>query len=340
MRGRARDDERLDMTMNIRPFETRDAAAWDAVVDAAPNATFLHSRRFLAYHGARFVDASLIVEGEQGPAAVFPAALDPADAAHVISHPGATYGGLIAPKLTASATIETLLAIGKHYKTQGRTRLTYKTVPHHLTALPSQADRYALWRLGATMTRRDLWSVIWSHETSETTSRLKRQLKIAERAALDVGVDDSDAGYRAYHEMLCANLEERHGVKPVHTADELIELRDRLGSDVALWLARQPGTQVPLAGVWLFRHGKTAWHTQYIASSPAGRELRAMHILLQRLLDEARANGIGALSYGAVTEQDGRVLNPGLEQFKVEFGGGLVIHDFFTLSLADLAEPA
>ncbi len=322
--------------MKIRPYEERDAAAWDALVDAAPNATFLHSRRFLAYHGTRFVDASLIVEGENGMAAVFPAALDPADPAHVISHPGATYGGLVAPKLTASATIEALLAIGAHYKNQGRARLTYKTVPHHLTALPSQADRYALWRLGATMTRRDLWSVIWSQEPFDMTARLKRQMKIAERAAIEVVIDDSDAAYRAYHEMLCANLEERHGVKPVHTIDELLGLRDRLGSQVALWLVRErSANSTPLAGVWLFRHGNTAWHTQYIASSPAGREARAMHILLQRLLDEARAQGIAALSYGAVTEQEGRVLNPGLEQFKVEFGGGLVIHDFFTLSLAD-----
>lgn len=321
------------MSMSIRPYEERDAAAWDAIVDAAPNATFLQSRRFLAYHGPRFADASLMIEGENGPA-VFPAALDPADPTHVISHPGATYGGLVAPKMTASAVIETLVAIGEHYAAQGRTKLTYKTVPHHLTALPSQADRYALWRLGATMVRRDLWSVIWSRQPSDMTPRLKRQLKMAERQTLDVAIHDSDEAYRAYHKMLCANLEERHGVKPVHSAEELLDLRDRLGPSVALWLACAAGNPEPLAGVWLFRHGKTAWHTQYIASSPAGRELRAMHLLLQRLLDETRSSGVAALSYGAVTEQGGRVLNPGLEQFKVEFGGGLVIHDFFTLALS------
>lgn len=321
--------------MKIRLFEAADAPAWDALVDAAPNATFLHSRRFLDYHGKRFTDASLILENESGLAAVFPAALDRADSSHVISHPGATYGGLIAPRLTASATIEAISGIAEHFKADGRSRLSYKTVPHHLTALPSQADRYALWRIGATMTRRDLWSVIWSHESAEMTSRLKRQLKIAERAALEISVDDSDEAYRAYHGMLCENLEDRHGVQPVHSIEELLDLRDRLGPSVSLWTARARATRELLAGVWLFRHGKTAWHTQYIASSPAGRDRRAMHALLQRLLDEARAGGIAALSYGAVTEQEGRVLNPGLEQFKVEFGGGLVIHDFFTLSLAD-----
>jgi hypothetical protein len=51
------------------------------------------------------------------------------------------------------------------------------------------------------------------------------------------------------------------------------------------------------------------------------------------LLEEARYQGVATLSYGAVTEQEGRVLNPGLERFKSDFGGGLVIHDVYTLSL-------
>ena len=48
--------------MEIRAFDDRDAEAWDALVAAAPGATFLHSRRFLSYHGNRFQDASLVIE--------------------------------------------------------------------------------------------------------------------------------------------------------------------------------------------------------------------------------------------------------------------------------------
>jgi hypothetical protein len=64
-----------------------------------------------------------------------------------------------------------------------------------------------------------------------------------------------------------------------------------------------------------------------------GRERRAMHLLFNRLMIEARASGVTHLSYGTITEQCARVLNPGLEQFKTVFGGGLVTHDFFELSL-------
>jgi hypothetical protein len=136
--------------------------------------------------------------------------------------------------------------------------------------------------------------------------------------------------------LLSANLGDRHGVKPVHSEDELIDLKRRLEEEVALWIAHAPGQpDSPIAGVWLFRFGNVAWHMQYTAANAEGRNKRAMHLLFYRILSAARAMNVSHLSYGAVTENGGRVLNPGLERFKAVFGGGLVTHDFFTLSLAD-----
>jgi len=120
----------------------------------------------------------------------------------------------------------------------------------------------------------------------------------------------------------------------VHTASEMIDLRDRLGDGVRLAFVTPEGRRNdPVGGVWTFRFARVAWHTQYIAANAEGREKQATYLLLRHLLDEARDQGVAALSYGAVTEQEGKVLNPGLERFKSDFGGGLVIHDFYTLPL-------
>jgi hypothetical protein len=332
--------------VNLRPFEPRDADSWDALVDAAPGATFLHARRFLAYHGERFRDASLVLEDGGRFAAVFPAAVDPGDPSHVVSHPGATYGGLVAPNFSASETIAAVESLVAHYRAAGFSRLTYKTVPLHLTALPSQADRYALWRLGAEVIRRDLWSVVWTdpkdgHLGSPGDGRARRRRerhvrrsRAAERSELEIFEDASDEAYRRFHALLSANLQERHGVKPVHTASEMIDLRDRLSSGVRLDFVAPKGRRAdPVGGVWTFRFARVAWHTQYIAANAEGREKHATYLILRHLLDEARDQGVAALSYGAVTEQEGRVLNTGLERFKSDFGGGLVIHDFYTLPL-------
>ena len=50
--------------MEISAFTHDDAAAWDEFVSRSPTAIFLHTRRFLAYHGNRFDDASLILRNE------------------------------------------------------------------------------------------------------------------------------------------------------------------------------------------------------------------------------------------------------------------------------------
>lgn len=79
--------------VHVRHFTTDDFNEWDRLVDESWNGTFLHKRRFLAYHGERFTDVSLIIEDDKGQLiGVFPAAIDPADPNRVVSHPGSTYG--------------------------------------------------------------------------------------------------------------------------------------------------------------------------------------------------------------------------------------------------------
>src|SRR4051812_20508138 len=81
--------------MEIVAFTEEHAVTWDDLVQEAPMGTFLHTRRFLSYHGERFRDASLLLRERGGVRALFPAAVDPADPACVASHPGATYGGVV-----------------------------------------------------------------------------------------------------------------------------------------------------------------------------------------------------------------------------------------------------
>ena len=60
--------------MKVRAHRPEDAARWDAHVARCPKGTVLHTRRFLAYHGARFEDASLIVQDGERWLAALPAA--------------------------------------------------------------------------------------------------------------------------------------------------------------------------------------------------------------------------------------------------------------------------
>src|SRR5258706_14896772 len=107
--------------MKIRPYTGADAERWDDAVARSAAGTFLHTRRFLSYHGDRFQDCSLLCEDRKGRLiGVFPAALKPDDPACVASHPGAPYGGLLffGGDLAAGDVEEMLGGIVDHYRSK------------------------------------------------------------------------------------------------------------------------------------------------------------------------------------------------------------------------------
>ena len=322
--------------MNVRPYAAADADLWDGLVADSPMGTFLHTRRFLGYHGERFTDVSLVLTEEHGrPVGVFPAALDPDNAKTVISHPGSTFGGLVHGEgISASETGEMLKCVTEHYRGIGMAELVYRTVPVHLTAKPCFTDHYALWRAAGRLYRRDLWNVIdLSMPRKVRMARLRqRRMRRAVAAGLTVELEPSDGAYREFHTILTGNLGDRHHVSPVHTPAEMMLLRDLFPDQIRLWIVRDAQARA-LSGGWFFLHGTRAWHAQYISTTPAGRDLSANDRLIETVLDAARLAGVRYFSFGASTEQEGQILNAGLFDYKASFGFGSVVQDFFRLDL-------
>src|SRR4051794_32301269 len=141
-------------------------------------ATFLHTRRFLAYHGNRFEDASLVLRDDGGRlAGVMPAAVEPADTACVTSHPGATFGGIVHHgSLSGPTMIGALEAVCDHYRERGFERFIYAPVPSIYHRRPSGDDVYALFRLGAEWTRCGLSCAVDFESDVRRSSRRRRGL--------------------------------------------------------------------------------------------------------------------------------------------------------------------
>ena len=83
------------MSIEIVPYTPANETVWDEFCAGAVNATFLHTRRFLSYHGDRFKDMSVLMMESGKPVGLFPAAESLSDSKVVISHPGITYGGIV-----------------------------------------------------------------------------------------------------------------------------------------------------------------------------------------------------------------------------------------------------
>ncbi len=317
--------------MEIIPYADSSAARWDEFVARAPMATFLHSRRYLSYHGDRFTDESLLVEDDkQRLVGLLPAAIDPALKTRVVSHPGITYGGMLHNgKLRGEQMVEALSHVRSYYAEQGFASLRYKAVPLIYHQSPSADDSYALFRHDAVHYRCDLSCAIDLAHRQARSERRKRGLKKAMKEGIQIseGADFVELLW----EVVTDNLTRKYGLKPVHSVSEITHLASLFPDNIRFVVALLKERVV--AGVVLFATTQ-AIHAQYTASSAAGYETCALDAVFEHCIKQTASAGIRYFDFGNSNEQEGRVLNTDLYQFKSEFGASGVIHDFYELPLS------
>jgi len=296
---------------------------WDAVVEKSKNGNFLHQRDYMNYHAHRFDEQSIIILKQGKPIAVFPC--NRVDET-IVSHGGLTYGGLVyGNNLHAAAVLEIFQIMADYYKQASVKRITYKAIPHLFHKYPAEEDLYALHRLGARICRRDISSAI------RLDSRLKfsdsRKCTIRKSAKLGVVVREG-VFFGQFHQLLSQAIA-KFGADPVHSVAELEHLKSRFPNGIRLFGAFN-GDKL-LAGAIIYDFGHVV-HTQYLASSDAGREVGALDYVLANLIERTFVERT-YFSFGISTEQNGQCLNEGLIFQKEGFGGRGVVHDFYELEL-------
>lgn len=313
--------------MIIERYRDADAPAWDAFVRASRNGTFQFLRGYMDYHRDRFADHSLLVRDPEGHVV----ALLPAHATgdRVSSHAGLSFGGLVvAPGMKAPLLLLCVEALLLELRRLGFAALDYKTIPHIYHRQPAEEDRYALFLLGATLTRRDLLAVIPRDDRLPYQTRRTRGVKKAHAAGVTV---QEEGDFSAYWELLAATLAERFSAEPVHSLDEIRLLRDRFPANIRLFTARSIAADL-LAGVVVYESERVA-HAQYIAASAAGREVAALDLLFDHLLNGVYRD-IAYFDLGSSHEEAGRAMNVGLIDQKEGFGARAVAHDHYRIDLA------
>jgi hypothetical protein len=314
----------------IRAYHPDDAATWDDLVARSVNGTILHTRRFLAYHGDRFRDRSLVLTKSNGKlAGVLPAAEDPADQSIVTSHPGLTYGGLVHDgTLYGEPLIQALAEAAREYQAQGFRRLRYRAVPSIYQSSPAADDQYALSRLGADQYRRDLAAVIKLAHRGRVWSGRKAWRKRAEVAG--VRAEENWDDIAGYWRILEGNLAARHDATPTHSLAEIEYLHEQFPSEVFLLTAKLGDTLI--AGNLFFIEGPVL-QARYTATTDEGRKVSATDLVIEHGIGLAAARGCEYYSMGTSTLDEGRQLNGSQYAFKVSFGGGGVIHETCELDL-------
>lgn len=310
--------------MNVLPYAPSFLADWERVVSTARNATFLHRRSFLEYHSDRFVDSSfLVVDDNNKVITVLPATRD---GDTLVSHGGLTYGAILLPPQVAQLEcMNSFEVMVQYWRDCGIRRLVYKAVPHIFHSSPAEEDLYALTRLGASLHRREVASVIDLRVKLAYSKGRKWSVKRAKKSGI---VFRQGLDFGPFHLLLCGVLK-RHDASPVHSLDELELLSSRFPDGIRLF--EVSGNGELLAGALVFDFGRVV-HTQYLAVSEEGRRVGALDFLIDNLIEKVFFNR-SFFSFGISTEQHGNILNEGLQRQKEGFGARAIMHDTYLLSL-------
>ncbi len=312
--------------ISLRRYTASDANVWDEFVAGAKNATFLFFRGYMDYHSDRFKDHSLMFYDDNRLYALLPANIS---GDTLYSHQGLTYGGIILDHRASTPTTLSLFDILNDYlRSIGVRHVVYKPIPHVYHSLPAEEDLYALfWRCKATITKRDIGTMLEFGNHPRWARLRRRGVKHSEEAGVVVAKDDN---LEDFWHVLEQNLWDCHGVKPVHTIEEMRLLKNRFPDNIVLYNAYKDGES--LGGILLYVCGNVV-HAQYSSATPQGKRLGVLDAIYDKILNNDFKD-YKYFDWGRSTEGDGHVLNENLIMQKEGFGGRAVIYDTYEYTIS------
>ena len=315
----------MSMTEIIR-YDASMAARWDEFARMSRNGTMLHQRGYMDYHSDRFKDCSLVALHEGKLCALLPACIE---GDTLWSHRGLTYGGWLVPlkHFDATVMVEVMDTACQWMSDNSIKRLVYKPVPHIYHRYPCEEDLYALFRHQAKLIETNISTTIDLTCPLPLDRGNKSGANAARKAGIQVGPSED---WEGYWRLLSSLLDERYGTRPVHTLDEMRLLHGRFPDGIRLYAATLDGEM--LAGVVMYLSQPVA-HCQYIGASPQGKDSKALTLLFDYLIGEAKASGYRYFDFGISNEDHGRYLNEGLVRQKSRLGGRGIVYNTFEINL-------
>lgn len=310
--------------IEVVKYETKHKSLWDEFISKSKNGIFLFYRDYMEYHSDRFTDFSIMFFDDSKLTAVMPANIE---SDMLLSHGGLTFGGVISDRKTKTPMMLKIFdSLTDHLKKQGIRKIVYKSIPYIYHDVPAEEDLYALFIHNARLFRRDVSSTICMQERIAFSKGRKWTVKKSKGSGLDVKRSHDFGTFMAIEK---ATLQQKYGINPTHTTDEIQLLASRFPENVKLFAAHKDETM--LAGVIVYE-SKSVAHTQYIATTDEGKKEYAVDLMLDLLINEYYAEK-KYFDFGISTEENGFHLNEGLIRFKEEFGARAVVHDFYEVDI-------
>ncbi len=315
--------QNFNQLIEIQAYTPELKKLWDDFVFEAKNSHFFFKRDYMEYHSDRFQDHSLLFFKNDRLIALFAANIQDKV---LYSHQGLSFGGFISSKkMTAQMMLDCFAALRDYAKENAIEKIIYKAIPYIYHREPASEDLYALFINEAKLYRRDSSATIDMSSKLKFQERRRRMIKKAKAENISLQKSDDLAGF---WQILKTNLKTKFDVNPVHSLEEIQLLQSRFPENIKLFTASK--SDELLAGTLVYENPNVV-HTQYLAASVTGKELGALDLLIDYLVNDYYDDKIRYFDFGISNEQGGKYLNQGLMEQKEGFGARVVCHDFYEL---------
>lgn len=311
------------MKIEVVKYNNDNKILWDDFVAHSKNATFLFRRDFMDYHKDRFRDYSLMIYKNNILFALLPANIENNQ---IFSHQGLSYGGLLLNSdCKFEDVLETFKSVLKYLNENDFDSLELKLLPKIYHKIPCDEIDYLLFLTEAKCYRTDTLSVIdFKNRVKTSKDRLngyKRGLK--NRLVVKEVTDFNEF----WDEILIENLKLKHDVTPVHSVEEITNLKKCFPKQIRQFNVYHENKIV--AGTTIFETPLVA-HSQYISGDDDKNTLGSLDFLHTHLFNKV-FHEKKYFDFGISNELNGLKINKGLQYWKEGFGARTVIKSFYRI---------
>ncbi|REE27217.1 acetyltransferase (GNAT) family protein [Winogradskyella pacifica] len=278
----------------------------------AKNATFLFQRGFMDYHNDRFEDFSIMIYKDDQLYALLPAN---SVEDKVISHQGLTYGSFVLQdKSKFFYAFEAFKAMLAFYELEGIKQLEIKVIPTFYNSMPADELDYFLYKANAQLLKKDVLMVIdYAHKLRFQKNR-REGINKALRSGLKLKVDTNFSEF--WNSVLIPNLDKKHGVKPVHSLEEIELLATRFPDNIKQVNIYKDGKVVAGSTVFLT---KTTVHPQYVSGNADKNAYGSLDLAYDFIINEM-CDDKRYFDFNISSEDNGNKINEGLIFWKESCG--------------------
>ena len=310
----------------VKKYDQNDYKIWNDFVAQAKNATFLFHRDFMEYHKEHFEDFSLLVYQDEKLISILPANKV---GNSLYSHQGLTYGGLVFTAKVKGAKVEAVLdAVLYFLKENLFETFYYKPIPNFYFPEGNNEIDFFLFKRGAVLDRKEMnLAVNLELPLQISKSKLKHFRRIED---LDLDIMEEEDFNPFWEKILEPRLLEKFNVKPVHTKEEILLLKQNFPENI-----RQYSVYLNdeiIAGITIFETENVV-KSQYGATSKKGEEIRALDFLFINLIEKYKRKGKRFFDMGIVNEENESGYHSGLLKQKEELGCTVYNQDFYKIEI-------